>query len=185
MFVPRAGEEIAVHPDYTHSPAEPVALDNKGCAFTPHVTLVRAGQPLLLKNTDAVNHNIKGELGDEAFNFMLAAGGTQQLAFEIGQRVPRPVACSIHPFMQGWLLVRNDPYMAITDKEGKFVIAKLPAGEHEVQFWHEIPGYLKNCRSKTIELDRRGRLTVNIEPDRVIDLGAIEVNAELMTSEGG
>jgi plastocyanin len=182
---PQRGDRIPIHADYAQSAGQPVEFDNKGCAFTPHVALVRTGQPLMLKNTDAVNHNIKGELGDEAFNFMLSAGGTQELAFKVGQRVPRPVACSIHPFMQGWLLVRDDPYMATSDKNGAFVIAKLPAGEHEIQFWHERAGYLKNCRSHSAELDRRGRLTVTIEPDKVADLGTIEVATELMASGGG
>ncbi len=182
---PRHDEPVAVHVDYETSREEPVELDNKGCAFTPHVVLLRTGQSLRLRNTDAVNHSIKGELGDEAFNFMLTAGGGQQLTFKDAQRVPRPVACSIHPFMQGWILVRDDPYMTTTDAGGKFVIEKLPAGEHELQFWHERPGYLKNCRSESTELDRRGRVTVNIETDAVTDLGTIVVDAELMAGEGG
>ena len=181
---PKRGEPLAVHEGYQAVRNEPVELDNEGCAFTPHVVLVQTEQPLLLKNTDAVNHSVKSELGDESFNFMLTAKGTQELSFETPQRAPRPVACSIHPFMQGWLLVRDDPYMATTDAEGKFLIAKLPAGEHELQFWHELPGYLKNCQSDQVQLDRRGRVKVTIEPDTVTDLGTIVVDAELMASEG-
>lgn len=181
---PKRGEPLAVHEDYKAVAEEPVELDNEGCAFTPHVVLVQTGQRLLLKNADTVNHSVKSELGDESFNFMLTAKGTQELSFAKPQRVPRPVGCSIHPFMQGWLLVRDDPYMATTDTEGEFLIAKLPAGEHELQFWHERPGYLKNCKSEQVQLDRRGRVTVTIEPNTVTDLGTIFVDVELMASEG-
>ena len=179
------GEQVAAHPNYEESRSRPVEFDNKSCAFTPHVVLVRTSQPLLLKNTDKVNHNVKGELGDEAFNFMLSAGGTQELSFDVAQRVPRPVACSIHPFMRGWLLVRDDPYMTVTDKDGHFTLANLPAGEHEIQFWHERPGYLKECRSDTHQLDRRGRIRVVIEDGSTTDLGIIEVDADLMAEQGG
>lgn len=180
---PARGEAIAVHPDYDTTGENPAELDNKGCSFTPHVVLVRTGQPLVLKNTDATTHSIKGELGDEAFNFMLAAQGEQQLEFTIAQRVPRPVGCSIHPYMRAWMLVRDDPYMAASDADGEFTIANLPAGEHELQFWHERPGYLKNCKSDSVELDRRGRLTVTIEPGATLDLGVIEVDSALMAAE--
>lgn len=182
---PRRGAVLPVHPDHAAAMKAPVDLDNKGCAFVPHVVLLQTGQVLQLRNTDSVNHSIKSELGDEAFNFMLSAGGTQELTFEAAQRLPRPVECSIHPFMRGWLLVRDDPYMAKSQADGRFEIRQLPAGEHEIQFWHERPGYLKNCQSENIVLDRRGRATITIEPNGVTDLGTIEVAATLMAGEGG
>lgn len=180
---PARGKAVAVHPDYAKSLSDPVEFDNKGCAFTPHVALVRVGQPLVLKNTDTIAHSIKAELADDSFNFMLAPDATQELEFKGEQRVPKPVACSIHPFMRGWLVVREDPYMAITDAEGNFTIENLPAGEHDFVFWHERPGYLKNSASETAELDRRGRVSVVIEPNGKTDLGTLNVDAANMASE--
>lgn len=180
---PERGEELAVHPDYQKSAHEPVELDNKGCAFEPRVVTVRVGQPLLLKNTDPVGHSVKAELGDESFNFMLSAEGDQQLEFDKAQRLPRPISCSIHPFMRGWIVVRDDPYMAISGEDGTFEIKNLPAGEHEFQFWHERPGYLKNGKSSSAELDRRGRLKVTIKPGDKTDLGTIKVDSRTMAVE--
>lgn len=180
---PPRGEKLAVHPDYEKAADKPVELDNKGCAFEPHVVAVRTGQPLVLKNTDPVGHSVKAELGDESFNFMLSAEGDQQLEFEEAQRLPRPISCSIHPFMRGWIVVRDDPYMTISAKDGTFEIKNLPAGEHEIQFWHERPGYLKNCKSDAAELDRRGRVKVSITPGEETDLGTIEVDTALMAVE--
>lgn len=179
---PKRGEQTPIHPDLQEV-GEPVEFDNKGCTFSPHVALLRVGQTLTLTNTDATAHSVKGELGDEAFNFMLAAGGEQQLEFRDAQRVPRPVGCSIHAFMRGWLLVRDDPYMTTTNDKGEFELAMLPAGEHELQFWHERPGYLKNCSSESTQLDRRGRAIVAVEPDATTVLGVIKVDASLMTIE--
>lgn len=178
---PPRGSEIAVHPDYEQSAGETVEFDNKGCAFTPHVALVQTGQRVLLKNTDATNHSIKGALGDEEFNFMLAAGGEQELTFDLHQRLPRPVGCSIHPFMRGYLLVRDDPYMAVSDREGAFEIGNLPAGEHEFQFWHERSGYLKYAKHERGDLGRRGRITLEIPAGGEVDLGVIEVDAAVLS----
>jgi hypothetical protein len=52
-----------------------------------------------------------------------------------------------------------------------------------LQFWHERPGYLKNCASDSFELDRRGRVTVDITDGDSVDLGTILVDATLMASE--
>lgn len=180
---PERGAKLAVHPDYEKTVDKPVELDNRGCAFEPRVVTVRVGQPLVLKNTDPVGHSVKAELGDESFNFMLSAEGDQRLEFEEAQRLPRPISCSIHPFMKGWIVVRDDPYMAISKADGTFEIKHLPVGEHEIQFWHERPGYLKNCKSSSAELDRRGRVKVNIEPGKETDLGSIEVDAGMMAVE--
>ena len=78
------------------------------------------------------------------------------------------------------MLVRDTPYMATTDQDGSFVIENLPAGDHELQFWHERPGYLKNCRSDSLDIDRRGRATVTVAPGRTLDLGTIDVPVALM-----
>lgn len=177
---PKRGQTTPVHPDL-QDVGKPVEFDNKGCAFSPHVALLRVGQTITLTNTDATAHSVKGELGDEAFNFMLAAGGEQQLQFRNAQRVPRPVGCSIHAFMRGWLLVRDDPYMTVTNERGEFELAKLPEGEQELQFWHERPGYLKNCKSESTQLDRRGRVDVVVQADETKVLGTIKVDTSLMT----
>src|SRR5579859_4349494 len=39
-------------------PTSPVALDQKGCMYAPHVIGVMAGQQLDIKNSDPTNHNI-------------------------------------------------------------------------------------------------------------------------------
>lgn len=174
---PRRGS-VDVHPDYAQHATDEVALDNQGCAFTPHIALLRTGQTLVLENSDATNHNVKGKLGSEAFNFMVPAKRKQSITLHEAQRLPREVACSIHPFMRGWLLVRDDPYMAVSDTSGKFTIAKLPAGKHEFQFWHELPGYLKEISTDVGKLDRRGRIEITVPAGGKVDLGKIEVDVQ-------
>ena len=51
------GKKVEIHPDYEAKLKEPVVLDNNGCAFHPHITLVRVGQTLVIKNSDPTGHN--------------------------------------------------------------------------------------------------------------------------------
>jgi len=78
------------------------------------------------------------------------------------------------------MLVRDDPYMTVTDETGAFEISKIPAGNHEFQFWQERIGYLKNCKYEGGELNRRGRVKLDIQGGADLDLGKIEVPASLI-----
>lgn len=181
----RRGETVAVHPELTDDEPKPVELSNKECRFSPHVTLVRTGQKLVVKNEDPTAHNTKFDLlKNPGLNQVIPAAGEFEQSFEQAESLPLPVSCNIHPFMKGYVLIRDDPYMAVTDKEGKFEIKHLPVGEHQFQFWHET-GYLKNVAmqpedSEPMEADRRGRLRLTIRADTEIDLGEIRVPAELL-----
>jgi hypothetical protein len=43
--------------------------------------------------------------------------------------------------MNSYMLVRDNPYFAVTDKDGNFSIKNIPVGEHTFVVWHET-GYL-------------------------------------------
>ena len=59
--------------------ASPQALDQKNCQFVPHVIVVRAGEAMLIKNSDAEAHNVHGTPSDNpAFNVALATAGSSK-----------------------------------------------------------------------------------------------------------
>ena len=43
--------------------------------------------------------------------------------------------------MSGWVIARDNPYVAVSKADGTFEIKDLPAGELEFLAWHERPGY--------------------------------------------
>lgn len=167
------GGKLDVHPDYAAALSKPVVLDNKGCHFVPHVTLVRAGQPLTLKNSDPVGHNTNVGV----FNQIIPSGGQSQTKIDQAAALPIPVTCNIHPFMKGYVLVQDHPYMAVSADNGTFEIANIPAGKHEFAFWHESPGGIQNLKIAGATTDRRGRAELTIEPGKPLDLGTIKVPA--------
>lgn len=177
---PPRGEKIPLPPGDPDALRKPVELANKNCVFTPHVTLVRTGQTLRITNQDPTGHNTKFDLVRNApFNQLIPAEGKISKRLDEAESKPLPVACNIHPFMRGYLLVRDDPYMAVSDKDGRFEIPVMPAGEHEIQFWHET-GYLKNVPLPAGATDRRGRAELTITAGQTLDLGDVSVPAALL-----
>jgi hypothetical protein len=42
--------------------------------------------------------------------------------------------------MHAYLFVADPAYHAVTDAAGRFTIADLPAGTHQLRVWHELVG---------------------------------------------
>ena len=135
---------IPVHPDYEKNIKAEVSLAIKGCRYEPHVTLVRAPQVLVIHNQDPIGHNVKCDLlANNSFNVIFRSDAVQHFAFDAAEKLPARLADSIHPWMSGWLLIRDDPYMAASDASGKLALKNLPAGRWTFRFWHERSGFLR------------------------------------------
>ncbi len=167
---------VKVAPSYDDE-KKAVLLDNKGCRFQPHVEVVMTSQELELHNSDPIGHNSKLDpLLNPGINPILPTGGEPVMyKFSAPEALPVKVGCNIHPWMGAWLVVRNDPYAAVTDADGNFSIKDLPAGkELEFGLWQENAGYLKDATFKGGKADRRGRFKIKIKPGEN-DLGDIKV----------
>jgi len=157
--------------------AKPV-LDNLNCRFEPHVLFVQAGQELVIKNSDPVGHNSNiSTVKNPPSNNLIPAGGEVTATFGSDEAVPAQVTCNIHPWMKGWIVVRDNPYAAVSGPDGSFEIADLPAEELELQFWHEKAGYIGEMTiGGKKEKARRGRMKLEVKPGDN-DLGEIVLDA--------
>jgi plastocyanin len=155
-------------------------LDNVNCRFEPHVLFVQAGQELVIKNSDAVGHNSNiATVKNPPSNNLIPAGGEVKAKFTADEAVPAQVTCNIHPWMKGWIVVRNNPYAAVSKADGSFEIADLPAEEVELQFWHEKAGYLGEMTiGGKKESVKKGRMKKAIKAGEN-DLGEIVLDAGL------
>ena len=128
-----------LHPDFQKVPSDKPAMDNLKCAFVPHIMSMRAGQTLLVKNSDEIGHNARFNFfNNQAFNPMIPFGGRKEIVTTLEEPTPTKVECSIHPWMSGYVIVASHPYVGISDASGRIRIEKLPAGmDLDFKLWHE------------------------------------------------
>ncbi|HLF94348.1 MAG TPA: carboxypeptidase regulatory-like domain-containing protein [Planctomycetota bacterium] len=119
------------------APKEPVVVDQDGCCYKPHVLGIMVGQPLKVKNSDPLAHNVHGlPFINKEFNFMQLKGQENIVTFRKPES-PIKVKCDIHNWMWVWAHAFDHPYFAVTDDAGKFTIRDLPPGKYTLEVWHE------------------------------------------------
>ncbi len=116
-------------------PAQPVDIDQKGCRYVPHVVGVMVGQPLRFTNGDPTMHNIHmtptvGGNPSVDISQPPNAGQDQRTFHEPELMIP--VRCNNHPWMQAFVNVAANPFYAVSDASGHFVIKGLPPGTYTV-----------------------------------------------------
>ncbi|ABS27053.1 carboxypeptidase regulatory-like domain-containing protein [Anaeromyxobacter sp. Fw109-5] len=120
-------------------PAQKPEIVNKGCRFVPNVQAFPVGTVVIV-NSDPVMHNTHG-FHDKATVFNVA------LPMK-GQRIERPlkkpgitrVECDAHGWMLAWIYVADNPYYAVTQKDGAFSITDVPPGNYTLVAWHAFTG---------------------------------------------
>jgi plastocyanin len=157
--------------------ATPVEIDNKGCRFEPHIVVVKTGQQLVIKNSDTVGHNSNvTAIKNPSSNSLIPAGESTPVMFSVEEAYPVSVSCNIHPWMKAYVVVRGNPYAAVTKADGSFEIVGVPVGDIELQLWHEKAGNLAAVTTAKGKADKKGRLKVKVEAAGT-DLGEIPVEA--------
>ena len=117
-----------------------VVLDNKHCAFTPHVQVATPGSELLLKNSDPILHTVHARLGKETL-FNVGLPKWRQVSKRLDRIGVMRIDCDVlHTWMSAAIIVTDTPYFALTDDAGRFKIDGLPAGEYDMEVWHERLG---------------------------------------------
>lgn len=161
----RNAKGMKIHPEAAKLKKKEIVFDQKNCRFTPHVMVVRTGQTVVVKSGDNCPHNTHtATIFNDEFNQILPPNDREgvKLTLNVPESLPMPVKCDIHPWMKAHWLIIDHPYTAITDKEGRFKIEKLPVGEIEFRIWHERVGYID--RAYTVNV-KEG--TTSLEPVRV------------------
>jgi plastocyanin len=127
----------------THTaPATPAIVDQKGCAYTPHVIGLVAGQKLAVRNSDGTIHNVHARAsGKDVLNKMQAAKAAD-LSVDAPAKAGDVIelSCGVHPWMHAYAVVQDHPYFAVTTTDGKFEITGLAPGSYTLEAWHPTLG---------------------------------------------
>src|SRR6266852_4419270 len=133
--------------------AQNAEIDQKKCEYTPHVQVMAVNTEISLKNSDPVLHNIQFFRGDDSlFNIAQPVQGqvNKHLMDKAGTIY---VECAVHGWMQGQVLIVDNPYYAVTDENGKFSITDLPPGKYRVRIWHEYVGETNSDLTVAAKMD--------------------------------
>ena len=132
---------LADHVGHDFGTSKPVVLDQQRCWYVPRVVGVRVGQPLEVRNSDPLLHNVRANSAvNEPFNQGQPVQGTRYSHTFATAEVMVPMKCDVHAWMRAWVGVVNHPYFAVTGTDGAFSIASLPPGTYTIEAWHEKLG---------------------------------------------
>ena len=115
-------------------------LDQKVCAYRPHVLVVPINKPVKILNSDGILHNIHTYGKKNPAKNIAQPKYKKVLTETFTQAEAIPVKCDVHGWMSAWIVAVDHPYYAVTDANGKFTIADVPAGTYTVEFWQEKLG---------------------------------------------
>lgn len=150
-------------------------MDQKGCAYYPHVLAVVAGSTVDLTSSDPVAHNVHSHAKkNEAINYQIPQPG-KVIPHKVAKAEEIKFTCDIHAWMTGYIVAVPNNFFTVTgyknadgtwissdDYEksvdaGAYSIAEVPAGRARVVAWHEELG----SANKTVEVPASGDIAVN------------------------
>jgi plastocyanin len=127
----------AIRRAFEDLPAGQARMDQRGEQFVPRVLAITVGTTVQFPNSDTTFHNV----------FSLSRVRT----FDLGRYPPRrtgsvkfdrtgivPVFCDIHSHMSAYILVFSHPFFAVTETDGHYAIANVPAGGYTLRVWSEL-----------------------------------------------
>jgi len=119
-------------------------LRQRKCEYNPHVLLLNPDDELEIVNEDPILHNVHSYDMDKnlrsVFNIAQPVRGfhTHVRSADLAGISALMTTCDAgHPWMSAYVIRASSPYFTITDAEGKFCIADIPAGTYTLKMWHE------------------------------------------------
>ena len=119
-------------------PSKNPEMNQKNLVFIPRVLPVLAGTTVDFLNADDVLHNV--------FSPDACAGKFDLGSWKKGDVRSRKydkvgcesvILCKVHPEMEAYIIVLQNPYFDVTDNDGNFIIKNVPAGKYTINVWNE------------------------------------------------
>jgi hypothetical protein len=128
--------------------AKPLVLDQKGCEYVPYIAAVQTKQPVIVRTSDPVFHNVDVQpavAGNAAAiqgksNQAQAPGAADITISFAAEEDFLKFKCDVHPWMFAYVTVVDSPYFAVTGKDGSFKIENVPAGKYTLEAKHRKAG---------------------------------------------
>lgn len=125
------------------------------CHSKDYVIVIRNGHDFLIENMDPIKHEIatyqvlkpkhtkinprllnSSKIEQISNKSILANSSQVRTAFTHPDTREFIIKCNLHPFLQTTAWIIDNPYFAVTNEKGEFVIEDIPPGTYEVVAWH-------------------------------------------------
>lgn len=115
--------------------AQPAKMDQVNLVYVPRVLPIVKGSEVTFHNSDDVKHNVFG-VGDYDFDLgTWTKGGTKNRLFDkLGEA---DILCNVHPEMEAYVIVLQNPYFGLTNEQGVYEIKNVPAGSYKLKTWND------------------------------------------------
>jgi len=130
-------------------------MDQREMKFVPRVLAVVAGTIVDFSNNDKTWHNVYSSSEAKKFDLGLYPPQKTRSATLDKPGVVR-ILCNVHPAMEAFIVVKDHPYYATTEKRGNYEIENVPLGKYTVEVWHPEFG----AKKLPFELVREGQVLV-------------------------
>lgn len=135
-------------------------INQRDCRFEPHVVHISPGSLLWLRNSDSVSRAVSATSAANS-DFELLQDPGNQVKRNIKSPDRFEIVSSTHPWMSSWVVVSPSDFRGLSDAQGRFEIADLPAGTYTANWWHETLGE-GNSVEFTVPADGIARLDLVI-----------------------
>jgi plastocyanin len=120
--------------NYQPPAAHPI-LDQRDLAFHPQVLPILVGTTVDFPNKDNLFHNVFSYSSPKEFDLgRYPTGESKSVRFDKAGVVR--VYCDIHSHMNATILVLDNPFFAVPDDGGSFVLKNVPNGTYMARLWY-------------------------------------------------
>jgi plastocyanin len=123
----------------TFPAGKPADMDQRKMQFIPHVLPIVAGTTVKFLNSDPTPHNVFSP-DNEKYNLgTWPQGQTKDYVFNKCAKPPCVYTqlCRVHSEMEGYVVVLQNPYFAVSGKDGHYTIDGVPPGSYTLAVWHQ------------------------------------------------
>jgi plastocyanin len=117
----------------------PAKMDQQQCTFVPRVVVVPVGGTVEFMNSDRLLHNVRN-VGKENPPFNRAQPHARNISIVFKKPEILRIDCDLHSWMRAWVVVAEHPFYSVTNDQGDFILANVPAGKYTLQVWQEVLG---------------------------------------------
>ncbi|MDR4507368.1 MAG: hypothetical protein MRJ65_03865 [Candidatus Brocadiaceae bacterium] len=123
-------------PNNFEPPQDHVVMDQKNMTFIPHVLPVIKGTTVDFLNSDEVQHNIYSpDAVADHMNLGTWLKGEKR-SFTFNTLGIATILCNVHSDMLAYILVLQNPYFAVVNKDGSFALSNIPEGKYVLKLWN-------------------------------------------------